>query len=60
MNEHNTNTTKKIPYVKPRLEKVKLLPDQAVLSACKNSLGISPGNLGCVDGFGTACNDFSS
>lgn len=36
------------PYVKPRIEQVQLLPEEAVMiSGCKTDSGFGPGQAGC-------------
>ena len=35
-------------YVKPVVRKVKLVPSEAVLQACKTSAGSGPAGLGCM------------
>jgi len=53
----NVKTDKK-PYQKPRLERVKLVPEEAVLTSCKTLAGIifGPMNLNCRGGSGGICN----
>lgn len=48
----------KRPYQKPRLERVKLAPEEAVLTSCKTPQGIifGPMNLNCRGGPGGICN----
>ena len=50
MEEHLQNTTEKIrkPYLKPKLERVHLVAEEAVLSGCKNLNQFGPTIIGCV------------
>ena len=38
----------KKPYKKPTLNKVKLVPEEAVLGVCKNDLGAGPNQSQCI------------
>lgn len=49
-------------YTKPELRKVELVPDQAVLGACKTT-ALAPGPVGgadCREGTGNQCMTISS
>ena len=39
---------KRKPYKKPMLNKVKLVPEEAVLGVCKNDLGAGPNQSQCL------------
>jgi len=55
-NPDNVRTDKK-PYQKPRIERVKLVPEEAVLTSCKVPHGtiIGPNNANCRGGGGPIC-----
>jgi len=38
----------KARYRKPEIRKIKLVPSEAVLQACKTSAGSGPAGLGCM------------
>ena len=40
-------TNKKKPYKKPQLQEVKLVPEEAVLTACKTANGLAGGTRTC-------------
>jgi len=45
-------------YIKPRIERVSLVPEETVLGGCKNSPGGNgPLYTGCVDGLDLPCLD---
>lgn len=48
------------PYQKPKMEQVRLVPEQAVLSICKNAISAGPSSNDCTDVGGTPCVDIGS
>jgi hypothetical protein len=44
------------PYRKPQLEQVRLLVDEAILTACKNPATVGKNELGCKPGTGKCKN----
>jgi len=48
------------PYVKPKIERVRLVPEEAVLAACKGFGGEGPTSPTCTVFGGSPCADFGS
>ncbi len=51
MKKTKTKTTRR-PYCKPQMEKVQLVPEEAVLASCKGHGGTNegPGDFNCPEG----------
>ncbi len=60
MNQGNNPTQNRPAYTPPKITKVRLIVEEAVLAGCKGPSGSGPGFSACLSGAGGPCSEGGS